>query len=160
MIRTNVNKLDFSATEKTAQEDGILFLSFIADSQLYGTPVEYVLEVVRGRSITGLPNMPCYIKGIINLRGDVIPVIDLRMKLGKESVAYTPESCVIILETEATKAGLFVDSVQTVITLAPGAIAMPSFIVNHNQNLLAGVGQTENKSILLLNTKVLLSEVG
>lgn len=115
--------------------------------------------MVRGRSITGLPGMPGYIKGIINLRGDVIPVIDLRKKLGKDPIEYTLESCVIILEIETTKAGLFIDSVQTVIPIASDAIAMPSFIADHNQNLLAGVGQTENTTILLLNVDVLLLEV-
>lgn len=89
----------------------------------------------------------------------MIPVIDLRIKLGKDPIAYTPESCVIILETETTKAGLFIDSVQTVIPISSDEIAMPSFLTNHNQNLLAGVGQTENISILLLNTEILLLEV-
>lgn len=116
--------------------------------------------MVRGRSITGLPGMPGYIKGIINLPGDVIPVIDLRKKLGKDPIEYTLESCVIILETETSKAGLFMDSVQTVIPIASDAISMPSFLTDRNQNLLAGVGQTENRTILLLNTEVLLSEVG
>lgn len=99
------------------------FLLFYIDHTLYSVELQYVLEIIAVQKVTRLPNLPEYIKGILNLRGKVIPVIDMRLKIGLEERAYDDKTCIIVIDLSDTHIGLIVDRVSEVVTLSPQDMA-------------------------------------
>lgn len=96
----------------------------IADS-LYGVSLALVLEIVQIQSITMLPYVAPYVKGIINLRGKVLPVIDVRTRLGMPEKGYDAETCIVVVDIHNVHVGLIVDSVSEVVTVPEDQIAAP-----------------------------------
>lgn len=132
-----------------------LFLSFNLGKQGYGLPVTSVREINRMGEISELPNVPKYISGVMNLRGKVIPVINLRVRLGQEFVTYTKETCIIVTEIKNSLVGLIVDTVSAVIQLEAAQIETAQAETSH---FLQGIGKLENSMVLLLNPESVLSE--
>ncbi len=99
------------------------FLLFYINEMLHSVELRYVLEIITVQRVTHLPNLPEYIKGIINLRGKVIPVIDMRMKLGLEERAYDDKTCIVVIDINEMHIGLIVDSVSEVVTISKGSIS-------------------------------------
>lgn len=90
------------------------FMTFQMGKEFFGISIEYVDEIVAMQPITLIPETPDYVKGLINLRGKIIPVIDVRMKFGMEPVAYTDRTCVIVIHVGATVVGLIVEKIAEV----------------------------------------------
>ena len=106
------------AKETVAVEQDSLdarFLLFHLGETVYGLPLTAVLEILNMQKITSVPQIAPYIKGVINLRGKIVPVVDLRLKLGMEERAYDQMTCVVILEIGTSHVGLVVDDVQEVV---------------------------------------------
>lgn len=116
-----LNKEIDNATDKASvNEDisnGFRYLLFELDSEQYGVNIEYVMEIIGLQDITQVPKTPKFIKGLINLRGKIIPLIDGRLKLNKPSKEYNDRTCIIVLEVNEIIVGLVVDSISDVITL-------------------------------------------
>ena len=97
------------------------YLTFVIDGEEYGVPVLQVREIVRLLPITRVPQVPEHVKGVVNLRGKVIPVVDLRLKLGFGPCEYTERTCIVIVEIHAASGGaligLIVDAVSEVATI-------------------------------------------
>ena len=91
------------------------FLTFILGKEIYGFEILKVREIIGLMDITTVPQTPEYMKGVINLRGKVIPVIDLRLKFSMQEEEHTQETCVIVVEVENTSIGIIVDSVSEVV---------------------------------------------
>ena len=123
------------------------FLTFMSDGLTIGVSTNYVTEIITNHTITIIPLVPDYIKGIINLRGQIIPIIDIRLRMGKPSIDYTSTTCIIVLNIDDTNLGIIVDSVQQVIDIDKAQIS-PVPTENH-QELINGMISLSERSVLL-----------
>ncbi len=127
--------------------------------EYFGIDIKFVDNIVRMQHITRVPKSASYIKGVINLRGEVIPVFSLRLKMGLEEIEETKQFRIIILKVEGESVGIIVDEVREVSNVSSDEIEK----VFHNnaegiQNFLSGVGKTENGLISLLDINEILNE--
>ncbi|HTZ52857.1 MAG TPA: chemotaxis protein CheW [Spirochaetia bacterium] len=144
----------------TRMETGELrqFISFSVGDEEYGLELLRVKEVIRVREITWLPRAPAFVKGIINLRGDVIPIVDLREKFGLEAVGETAQTRVIVVEMGGQLVGMVVDSASQVVRIPAAQIDPPPPVLGgFSQELITGVGKLEDTLVVLLNVDSLLT---
>jgi purine-binding chemotaxis protein CheW len=135
------------------------FLTFALDEELYGIGIRYITEIIGMQPITKLPEVADYIKGIINLRGKIIPVIDMRLKFKKNEIEYSDRTCIIVIDTADIHVGLIVDNVADVLSLNDDMIVPPPNERSGIQNkYIDGIGKTEDRVILLLNCEKLFLE--
>ncbi len=145
-------------------EDTKTYLTFTLDGELFAVDVSKVREVLDLTTITKIPKTPDYMRGVINLRGSVVPVIDLRLKFGMSKTETQVNTCIIVLEInmddEIVVLGALADSVQEVFELEPEQIeAAPKFGTKFKEEFLKGMGKREDKFIMILNIdKVFTSE--
>lgn len=137
-------------------------LVFLLAGNSYGIPILDVSEINGILEITHIPKTPDYIKGIINLRGKVIPVMDLRLKFSMPEKQYDTETCIIIINLTETKnekqIGIIVDTVSEVFDIPLSEIEPPPDYGNEGENeFLQGVGKVKDKIIMLLDIKRILS---
>jgi purine-binding chemotaxis protein CheW len=109
-------------SKAAAQHATAKFLTFVLGDESYGIPVLKIREIIRMTDITAVPRMPEYIKGVINLRGKVIPIVDLRMKFGLANVAATERTCIVVVQVtlangNSPQMGLIVDAVEEVLNI-------------------------------------------
>ncbi len=134
------------------------FISFAVGEEQYGLELLRVKEVIRQREITWLPKAPSFVKGIINLRGDVIPIIDLRDKFGLESRAAAAKTRVIVVEVEGRLMGMVVDSASQVVRIPTDQIDPPPPVLGgFSQEFITGVGKLDARLVILLNTDAILT---
>src|SRR5271157_6442579 len=134
------------------------FISFSVGDEEYGLELLRVKEVIRVREITWLPKAPSFVKGIINLRGDVIPIIDLRDKFGLETREQTAQTRVIVVEVEGRLMGMVVDSASQVVRIPADQIDPPPPVLGGlSQEFITGVGKIEDKLVILLNVDAILT---
>lgn len=135
------------------------YLTFVVDGALFGIEIESVSEIIRILPITEVPEVPSYVKGVINLRGRVLPVIDLRLKFRKEPLEYNERTCIIIVNMNDLLVGLIVDSVNDVLYIPDESIAdPPEFKLGFQNRYIKGVGKSGDNVILLIDCDRLLSE--
>jgi purine-binding chemotaxis protein CheW len=135
------------------------FLTFALGEEKFGIDIKYVTEIIGMQPITALPEAPDYTKGIINLRGKIIPVIDIRLKFKKEPKEYNDRTCIIVIDIEEVKVGLIVDDVADVLKIEDENIAPPPDHRAGIQNrYLAGIGKVSSNVILLLSCEKLFLE--
>lgn len=135
------------------------YLTFWTDGQLFAIPIVNVVQIIQMQEITPIPEFPMYAKGVINLRGTVIPVIDLRLRMGKMEMEYTAHTCIIVMSIHDQLAGLIVDRVNEVIPIDDEAIAPPPELGDSiSSRFLQGVGKTEDSITLLLSVEKLVGE--
>lgn len=101
------------------------FLTFYIGDTVYGLELLHVIEIISIQAITRVPNLPIHIKGIINLRGKIVPVIDIRLKFGLEERAYDEKTCIVVVVMDDMNIGLIVDSVSEVATIDRNELAIP-----------------------------------
>jgi purine-binding chemotaxis protein CheW len=146
------------ATKVREAEELRQFISFSVGQEEYGLELPRVKEVIRVREITWLPKAPSFVKGIINLRGDVIPIIDLRDKFGLESRGDMAQTRVIVVELEDRLTGLVVDSASQVARIAADQIDPPPPVPGgFSQELITGVGKIDDRLVILLNADSILT---
>lgn len=133
--------------------EGKQFIVVSLGSEQYGIDIQYVDNIVRMQRITRVPKAQHYFKGVINLRGEIIPVMSLRLKFGLEPDEYTNASRIIILKLEPQYAvGIIVDEVKEVVTLPEESIDRPAYDGNDDKAVyLSGIGKHEDNLISLLN---------
>lgn len=156
--------LDSSAAPTTTAKPG-RYLTFTLGRESYGLPVLGVREIIRLCPITPVPRMPAYIKGVINLRGKVIPILDLRAKFQLSSGSYGERACIIVtqvgdLPAHATLMGAIVDAVEEVVQLGPAELEpKPDFGGSPDTTYILGMATVHGgvKTLLDLN-KVFLTE--
>jgi purine-binding chemotaxis protein CheW len=133
-------------------------ISFLVGEEEYGLEILRVKEVIRLREITRLPRAPSFVKGIINLRGDVIPIIDLRDKFGLEHQEYTSMTRVIVVDVDGRLVGMVVDAASQVVRIPADQIEPPPPIVGGlSAEYIKGVGKLDERLIILLNIDRILS---
>jgi purine-binding chemotaxis protein CheW len=134
------------------------FLSFSLAKEFFAIPLLQVKEVIGLSVITPIPNTPPHFKGIINLRGQVISIIDLRAKLKITNVENGPETSIIILDLENSHLGVIVDSIESVLTLNPSDISeSPEIVSSAPSQFFSGVAKIEDRLILLLDIHLTLN---
>lgn len=101
------------------------FLTFLVGDVGYGIEISYVVEIISVQDITLVPHTHTYVKGIINLRGTVVPVIDMGMRFGSEEIVYTDKTCIIVLSMDDMSVGILVDGVQDVTDIDDSDIQDP-----------------------------------
>ncbi len=152
-------------TAEQAQE-GAKYLTLQLGEEHYGVEILRVREIIGLLDITRLPRMPTYVRGVINLRGKIIPVIDLRMRLGMQSVDYNPRTCVVVLdlksdsEEEFNQIGCIVDTVSEVREVTPEEIEPPASLGGTRQaEYIHGLAKLLDEGLVvsLLDIDTLLS---
>lgn len=123
------------------------FLTFTSDGLTIGVSTNYVIEIITNHTITPLPLVPDYVKGIINLRGQIIPILDIRLRMGKPSIEHTSTTCVIVLEIDSVYIGIIVDDVQQVVDVDKSMIS--SVPVEKQQVLISGMLSNGPRSVIL-----------
>ena len=138
------------------------WLTFWLDGQLYGSAIVHIEQIVSMLPITEVPEYPPYAKGVINIRGAIIPLIDLRLRIGKPEAAYTDQTCIIICRIDDSQIGFIADSVDAVMTILPEQISSPPKMgEDGSARYLRGIARIASddgeKLVLCLDTtKVLL----
>ena len=128
------------------------FLEFKLQSQSYAVEIGNVFEILSLIDITPVPQTNGYVAGVMNLRGRVIPVIDLRTRLGLERSGPTRQTCIIVADTEAGQSGMIVDAVVGVLDLTQDQIdPSPDLARTEASSQLVGIAKTEERVILLLD---------
>jgi purine-binding chemotaxis protein CheW len=128
------------------------YLTFFLAGQEYGLEVLKVQEIIGMTLITPVPRTPEYIRGVINLRGKVIPVIDLRSKLGLASAEQTSETCIIVVEANRLRTGMVVDKVSVVAEISELEIEdVPALVVGAQTEYILGIGKFKGRVQLLVD---------
>jgi purine-binding chemotaxis protein CheW len=142
------------------KQDSVQVINFQVGGDEYAVDIQSVREVTGLREITQLPNAPPFVKGVINLRGEVIPIIDLREKLGITQVEYDDLTNIIFVELEAKVIGVVVDRVSHVIRLSSADISpAPPLIGGLSGRFVTGVAKLEHGLVVILNmAKILTAE--
>ena len=138
-----------------------LYMVFVINNQKYALSSKYITEIIEILPITKVPFLPEYMKGIINLRSTIIPVMDARMRFGMEPIEYSERTCIIIIENEANKIGLIVDAVNEVLTIPPKQIMESTKEKNDlKESFVNGISQINNDIQLILDCDSLVNIAG
>ena len=139
-----------------AIEDENEFMTFLIGDEEYGIGIKLIQEIVTMQSITGIPDSEDSTKGIINLRGDILPVYDFRLKLEFEGREYDKETIILIVNMEEKKFGIIVDRISEVILLKRTEIKDAPNMKNIPSSYVIGIGQKDDKFIILLKVKEII----
>lgn len=135
------------------------YLTFNLGEEVFGLKIRYVTEIIGMQPITKIPEVADYIKGIINLRGKIIPVIDMRLKFGKEPIEYNDRTCIVVVDTQEMIVGLIVDRVSEVITIDDeNVVPPPSERTGIRNRYIQGIGKIDGNVKLLLDVNKLFDE--
>ena len=133
------------------------FLTFALGREAYGIEILKVQEIRGYEAVTTIPNAPAYLKGVINLRGTIVPIVDLRIKLNFPNVEYTKFTVVIILNVASRVIGVVVDSVSDVLALAAEQIKpAPGFSGAFDTEYILGMATVENRTLILIDIERLM----
>lgn len=153
------------ADEQLWDEDGEntqadKYLLFNLGQEVYGIPITHVINIIELQKITEVPDMPAHIRGVINLRGSVIPVMDLRLRFRLPEREYDDRTCIIIVKIAEKSVGFIVDTVAEVHDIAPHDIEEPlQFKRDHDQaRYISGLGKVGEDVRILLDVEKVLSE--
>ncbi len=132
------------------------YLTFWANGQLYGITTEDVVQIVGMQKITAVLKYPEYVKGIINLREEIYPVVDVRLRMGLPQVPYHDRTCIIIIKVRGKGFGLIVDGVEEVVDIEKGQILAPPQLTDSDiDDCITGIArmdsaQSERKNMILI----------
>ncbi len=157
---TEIKIMD-QAVKTTAEKEG-KYLTFSMADEEYGIGILKIKEIIGMMPITTVPQTPEFVKGVVNLRGKVIPVIDLRLRFGIDSIDYTDRTCIIVVEMEGTagtvQIGIVVDAVSEVLNIQGDDIEdTPTFGTRLNTDYILGMAKMEGGVKILLDIDRVLS---
>lgn len=166
MTDPNINKTEtekveaaVEATVDSNMAQAGKYLTFALGKEEYGVEILMVMEIIGIMEITAVPQVPEYVKGVINLRGKVIPVISLRRKFGMEEIDYTEETCIIVIKLGEILIGIVIDKVQEVLDIEQENIEPPpSSGITGNTDFILGIGKVGDTVKILLNIDKILLE--
>lgn len=160
MQETNYNdKLSGGLAQDSNAEMYGKYLTFWTDEQLFGVPIADVVQIVGIQEITVIPEFPEYAKGVINMRGNIIPLIDVRLRFHKPEAAYNERTCIIVTNIDDNSIGFIVDAVDAVTDIRDDCISPPPKLAGDSTNsYLTGVAKVDSRVVLLLDIGKILSE--
>ncbi len=139
--------------------EGGRFLTFILRDEYYGVPISKVREINQMMEITPVPKTPSFVEGVVNLRGKILPVVNLRQKLGFEKIDYNREACIVVIEAIVGHVGIVVDAVREVVDLKEGQIEVPPHMGDESEmRFLSALGKLDEKVIILLDVDLAFSD--
>lgn len=151
--------LNIALDKRDEQKDK--YMTFKSGIECFGLKIQYVNEIIQFQAITGIPETEDYIKGIINLRGKIIPVIDVRIRFNQEPLEYNDRTCIIVISVKETVVGLIVESIAEVVEIKEENILPPPTIGRMNkaqQKYVYGIGKVGDSVKLLLDPDKLLND--
>jgi purine-binding chemotaxis protein CheW len=135
------------------------FLTFTLGNEAYGLEIKYVTEIIGVQEITEIPELPEYIRGIINLRGKIIPVMDVRLRFRKPFKEYNDRTCIVVVDIKDISVGLIVDAVSEVMTIQDQDVVPPPELNKGLGNkYIKGIGKVGSEVKLLLDCSKLLND--
>ncbi|NLJ87201.1 MAG: chemotaxis protein CheW [Epulopiscium sp.] len=149
--------------ENVSNQEIKQFIVFKLGSEEYGIDILHVQNIERVLSITRVPKAPFFIKGVINLRGEIIPVMSLRLKFNLEADEFTDDTRIIIVRIDDSQIGMIVDEVKEVLQLSTDSIenvqGVSGITSDIHLNFIQGVGKVNNNIVTLLNIKNLIDSI-
>lgn len=147
-MKTAHATIEKSKSSKTEEQ----FLTFKLCGQEYGISALKVQEIKGWEKVTPIPNSPAYIRGVLNLRGLIVPVIDLRLRFNLDEIGYTAITAIVVVNISERLAGLVVDSVSDVIEVSEDQLcAAPDFEGHKDREFISGLAQIDGKLLILLD---------
>ncbi|OEF96588.1 chemotaxis protein CheW [Desulfuribacillus alkaliarsenatis] len=131
------------------------YLTFILEDETYGIDIGYVTEIIGIQPITVVPDMPKYIRGIINIRGRIIPVMDMRLRFQRKWKPYTERTCVIIIDIDDITIGFIVDEVSEVMVIPEEDIMPPPDLGEGSEKYIKAIGRVGNQVKMILDCEKL-----
>ncbi len=148
-----------SIQNKELNNDVTRFLTFFVEDECYGLNISNVKEIIASMNITNVPKTPNYIKGVINLRGTVIPIVDVRLKFGMKEREYDINTAIIINEIDNVSIGFIVDRVEDVLSIKHSALTEPpKFGSNIDTSFIEKIAQIDKDVIMILNLKKIFEQ--
>ncbi|WP_024954047.1 chemotaxis protein CheW [Sulfurospirillum arcachonense] len=145
--------------KRELNQDSSRFLTFFIDDEQYGLNISHVKEIIASMNITNVPKTPDYIKGVINLRGAVIPIVDVRLKFGMDERAYDINTAIIINEIDNVSIGFIVDRVEDVLSIKHSELTEPpKFGTNVDTSFIESVAQINENVVMVLNLKKIFEQ--
>ena len=139
-----------------------MFMTFQTGKEYFGISISYVNEIIAMQTITKIPEVEDYIKGLINLRGKIIPVIDVRVRFKMEPKEYTGRTCIIVIDVKSTVVGLIVEKIAEVDTIKDEDIVPPPALGGHGSNeknkYVYGLARTGDVVKLLIDPEKLIKQ--
>lgn len=143
---------------KNELSDILQLVSFKIGNEEFGVDILKVQEIIKIITITNIPNSPSFVEGVINLRGKVIPIIDLRNRLGFEKIAHTKNTRIIVVELSGNTVGFVVDEVSEVLRISKSITeAPPELVTSINSEYITAVGKLEDRILILLDLDKVLN---
>lgn len=151
-----LNSHDDTALEDTQKNK---YLTFVIDNEEYGIEIYNIVEIIGIEAVTNVPHTPDFVKGIINLRGSIIPVIEVRIRFRKPEIEYTDRSCIVVATHKDITIGLIVDSVREVLSIPLEYIqAPPNAKAGYHNKFTRNIGKVGENVKLLLDLDKLLND--
>lgn len=153
--------------ETTQNANDNQYLTFEMAGENYAIPIAHIREVLLVPNVTRIPRMPDFMRGVINLRGAVVPVLDLRLKFGMGNTEITPATSIIVIEIPAPggetgdllRLGVFADAVKKVITIMPESVESPPNVgMRVKTTFILGMGRVDDSFIVILNIRDILRD--
>lgn len=151
-----------STQAPVVQKEEAQYLTFLLGSEMFAIDILGIKEIIEYGSLTSVPMMPAFIRGVINLRGAVVPVVDLSARFGRSASAVTRRSCIVIIEAvnegEKQDIGVVVDAVSEVLEIPAAEIEpAPSFGARIRADFISGMGKVKDKFVIILDADKVLS---
>ena len=135
------------------------YLLFQLENEQYGININYIVEIISYQEVTHLPGMPRFVRGLMNLRGKIIPVIDAREKFGKQKAIYNDKTCIVVLQVEEIIVGLIVDTISDVISVNENVLEEAPKIGKIKTNkYINNIAKINNEVKLLIDCEKLINE--
>jgi len=162
MQSSSVSKLgeDTRKERRDAAQKYQQYVGFILDEQEYAIPIEKIQEIVLYNGVTRLPQVPAFVEGVTNLRGNIIPILNLRVILGMQNREINPDTRVVVVHVQKKTIGLIVDSVTQVKKVDPQVIQSPeSAIALGASNHIAGLTKENDHLLILLDIEKMMQSI-
>lgn len=142
-----------------AESQNDKYITFNLGEEIYAINIKFVREIIGIQKITHVPDMPNFIKGVLNLRGSVIPIIDVRIRFGMPTVEYNERTCIIVVTIEDSEIGLIVDEVAEVLDIPLNHMdSTPKTNKKAKNKYIQGIGKVGDNVIIVLGVANILSE--
>ncbi len=148
-----------SNDNENAKQEASRFLTFFISDEKYALNITHVREIIASMKITSVPKTPLYIKGVINLRGSVIPIVDVRLKFGMQEKKYDINTAIIINEIDSVSIGFVVDRVEDVLSINNSDLTdAPRFGTSVDTSFIENVAEINSDVIMILNLKKIFEQ--
>ena len=150
------SEIEFDAPAESVPQ----YLTFVVSGEVYGVPIEYIAEIIGAQRLTSVPDSRPFMRGVINLRGTVIPVMDVRTRLSMEPRNVDERTCIVVVQLDEVVVGLLVDTISEVIDVPPSSIetAPKRKTVSAGDSVVTGLVQLDGEVKILIDLGRLLND--